>query len=61
MNDDGEILDGIIRELRERIAECPRADTATWIKLNDRLLKALGMKGRQKRSRKGRGFDLEQK
>ena len=61
MDNDGEILDNLIQELRERIAETPKTDTAMWIKLNDRLLKALGMKARQRGARKGKGFNLGDK
>jgi hypothetical protein len=59
--DDGDTLDGIIRDLKDRIAGLPPTDISMWLKLNDRLLKALSMKSRQKRSRKGRGFDLTPK
>lgn len=59
MESDGEILDNLIQELRVRIAQA--RDEAMWIKLNDRLLKALSMKSRQRRSRKGKGFDLGDK
>ena len=56
MNDDGEILDRIVEELRERIAKTK--DEAMWIKLHDRLLKALSMRARQRSSRRGKGFKL---
>jgi len=56
---DGEILDETIRSLRERIqlAQADK-DDALWLKLNDRLLKALAMKAKQRGKRKGKGFDL---
>jgi hypothetical protein len=60
MDADGDILDKLIGDLQSRIAGLDREDTVMWLKLNDRLLKALSMKSRQKRSRKGRGFDLTQ-
>jgi hypothetical protein len=58
--DDGEILDRLIEELQGRIARCGN-DNSMWIKLNDRLLKALSMKARQRKSRRGKGFDLGDK
>lgn len=53
---DAEILDSTIRALRDKIAT--EQDSAHWLKLNDRLLKALAMKAKQRLKRKGKGFDL---
>jgi hypothetical protein len=55
--DDREILDEAIQELRDRLGRTE--DTATWLKLNDRLLKALSLRAKSRASRgKSRGFDL---
>ena len=58
MDADGDILDKLIGDLQSRIEKVPADDTVMWLKLNDRLLKALSMKSRQKRSGRGRGFEL---
>lgn len=54
--DDAEILDELIRDLRTRTQSATDFDERT--KLTDRLLKALAMKARQRKQRKGKGFDL---
>ena len=53
---DAAILDEMIEALRGKISEC--SDPEEWLKLNDRLLKALALKGRRG---KNRGFNLGNK
>ena len=56
--DETAILDEIIRDLRDRSAS-KDLDFDERMKLNDRLMKALVLR-RKERSKKGRGFDLGQ-
>ena len=55
---EAEILDEIIRDLRQR-AGSTDLDFDERMKLNDRLMKAIGLR-RKENSKKGRGFDLGQ-
>jgi hypothetical protein len=54
--DETAILDGLIRDLQTRL-EDEKLDFDDRMKLQDRLLKALAMR-RKDRGKKGRGFDL---
>ena len=56
--DESAILDEIINDLRERGRDTA-LDFDERMKLNDRLMKALVLR-RKERSKKGRGFDLGQ-
>lgn len=56
--DESAILDEIINDLRER-SRTTDLDFDERMKLNDRLMKAIGLR-RKERSKKGRGFDLGQ-
>lgn len=54
--DESAILDEIINDLRER-GRNTDLDFDERMKLNDRLMKAITLR-RKERSKKGRGFDL---
>lgn len=52
-----DILDKTITEIEGKLKEAQ--DTATWLKLNDRLLKALALKAKTRLNRgRGKGFNL---
>lgn len=57
--DDAEILDEIIGDLRSAVRSATDFDER--LKLNDRLLKAIAIKARNRKSKKGKGFDLGQR